>query len=232
MEHITTIPGIGIDLGTTNCCVSIWRNGKSEIVYFNNFNTLPSVVAYTKHDRYIGREAKNQKHINPKNVYYEVKRLIGRKFDDLSVQLDRDLLSYEIASDDKGGILLSSSIDKAFTPEEISAALLSELKLGIEEYLNQPICDVVITTPAYFNDSQREATKIAAKIAGLNCLRIINEPTSAALAYGLEKRSIIDNKEYNILVCDIGGGTTDVSVVNIYDGVFSVLSSAGNSHLG
>jgi len=224
--------GIGIDLGTTNCCVSIWRNGRAEIVYFDNYNTFPSVVAYTKHDKYIGREAKNQQEINPSNVFYEVKRLIGRKFDDPTVHLDNDLLSYEIVAGENGNILLKSSFDRTFTPEEISGTILTELKLGIEEYLGERICDVVITIPAYFNDSQREATKIAAKIAGLNCIRIINEPTAAALAYGLEKRSFIENNEYNILVCDIGGGTTDISIVNIYNGVFSVLSSAGNSRLG
>ncbi len=225
--------GVGIDLGTTNCCISVWRNGKSEIIYNRNYNTFPSVIAYTHNDRYIGTEAKNQKELNPKNVFYEVKRLIGRKFSDHSVQLDIDLLSYELEESSSGGILIKSDIDnKKFTPEELSGALLNYLKQAIEEYLGYEETNVVITIPAYFNDSQREATKTAARISGLNCIRIINEPTAASLAYGLESKSIYSKDEINVLVCDIGGGTTDISIVCISDGIFSVLASAGNSHLG
>lgn len=225
--------GVGIDLGTTNCCVSIWRNGKSEIVPNHSYNTFPSVIAYTHNDKYIGTEAKNQKDLNPKNVFYEIKRLIGHKFTDKSVQLDRDLLSYDIEESEDGGILIKSDInDRKFTPEELSASLLNNLKIEIEDYLGYEVTDVVITIPAYFNDSQREATKTAAQIAGLNCIRIINEPTAASLAYGFESKSIFSESEIIVLVCDIGGGTTDISIVSISDGIFSVLASAGNSHLG
>ncbi len=224
---MTSDIGIGIDLGTTNCCVSIWRNEKHEIVYNGFYNTFPSIIAYTQSERYIGTEAKHQQYLNPKNVFYEVKRLIGKNYSD--AQMDLELLSYNVTHDENNKIQIKSDFDKYYYPEEISGALLSYLKTATENYLNMAISNVVITIPAYFNDAQREATRIAAEIAGLNCIRIINEPTAAVLAYGLQNST---NKDFNVLVCDIGGGTTDISLVNISNNVFDVLASSGNSHLG
>ena len=297
---------IGIDLGTTNTCASIWRNNNLEIIpdeYGNR--TIPSFVAFTHKSRYIGNDAKNQKELNPKNVFYEVKRLIGRKITDNSVIQDAEFLTYNIGTDDNNNILLSSELGKQYTPEEISAMILTKVKLMACEYLKEDVVKAIITVPAYFNDSQRQATKDAAAIAGLECIRIINEPTSAALAYGLLNRSINKklvnsqgnntttttnsegnssistvnsegngsistinsegngtttttnsegngtttttnsegngsistinsegNSSINVVVYDLGGGTLDVSILNINNGIFEVLSSVGNTHLG
>jgi molecular chaperone DnaK (HSP70) len=227
---------VGIDLGTTNSCVGIWRNKNLEIIpdqYGNR--TIPSVVAFGKRSKFVGREAKNQSEINPENCFYEVKRLIGRKLKDETVQNDLEFLTYGLAEDEEGNVLLKtdgSSMKDFYTPEEISAMVLTKLKGMAEDYLKRPVTKAVITVPAYFTDSQREATKDAAKIASLNLVRIINEPTAAALAYGLEKSSAYKGDDMNVLVYDIGGGTTDVSILNICDGMFHVLSSSGNTHLG
>ena len=226
---------VGIDLGTSNSAITIWRNNKCEVIPNpQGTNTIPSMVAFTNSMRYIGQEAKNQSELNSQNVFYEVKRLMGRKFTDISVQQDLEFLTYKIESDADNNILISNNInpEKKYTPEEISAMILYELKTMAITYLKQDITKAIITVPAYFNDSQRQATKDAAIIAGLECVRIINEPTSAALAYGLYNRSLINDKSLNVLVYDFGGGTLDVSVLNITDGLFEVLGSAGNTHLG
>ncbi|QKF94050.1 Hsp70 protein [Fadolivirus algeromassiliense] len=227
---------VGIDLGTTNSCISIWRKNNLEIIpdIFGN-RTIPSVVAFTQKSKYIGREAKKQIEINPENTFYEVKRLIGRKYDDETVMNDMQFMTYEITKDEQCNVLLKSKLTtkkNIFTPEEISAMLLIELKHMAEDYLMKKVTKAVITVPAYFNDAQRQATKDAAKIAGLDCLRIINEPTAAALAYGLQKASVHKNKDMNVLVYDLGGGTLDCSLLNISNGVFQVLGSSGNTHLG
>lgn len=227
---------LGIDLGTTNSAIVVWRNNNYEIIpdEFGN-NTIPSIVAFTNKSRYIGQDAKNQTELNPKNVFYEVKRLIGRKITDQSVINDQEFLTYDISGDEDGNILLHTDFNsKKFTPEEISAMILSKLKNMASDYLKCDVTKVVITVPAYFNDSQRQATKDAATIAGLDCIRIINEPTAAALAYGLYNRSLQfkDKNDFNVLVYDFGGGTLDVSVLNISNGLFEVLASVGNTHLG
>jgi molecular chaperone DnaK (HSP70) len=232
---------IGIDLGTTNSCVSVWRNKNLEIIpdeYGNR--TIPSIVSFTAKNRYIGVEAKNQLELNPENTYYEVKRIIGRKIDDDSVKNDLPFLSYSLCTSDendkdKDNIMLKCSArgrKQLLTPEEISANVLMKLKNMATSYLQREVDQAVITVPAYFNDAQRQATKDAATISGLDCVRIINEPTSAALAYGLEKLSINKDQDINVIVYDLGGGTLDVSLLNIADGVFEVLASTGNTHLG
>lgn len=227
---------IGIDLGTTNTCISIWQDGQAEIIpdEFGN-KLIPSYVAYTNKNRYIGNDAKKQKDINIKNVFYEVKRLIGRKVNDKYVRREKDLLSYDIISDSNNNILLQPDIKegKSLTPEEISAAILSKAKQIASDYLKKKITKCIITVPAHFNDGQRQATKDAAKIAGLECIRIINEPTAAALAYGLlERTKFGEKKTKTILVYDFGGGTLDVSILTIDSGIFSVLGSSGNMRLG
>ena len=226
----------GIDLGTTNSCIAIWRNQNLEIIpdEFGN-RTIPSIVSFTNFTNYYGIEAKNQLHLNPENTFYEVKRLIGRKIDDPVVQTEIPLLSYKIINDDSNNIRLKANLSQRreiFSPEEISSFILIKLKTMAEAYLKSKIEKVVISVPAYFNDSQREATKDAATIAGLQCVRIINEPTASALAYGLEKISINRGKDINVMVYDLGGGTLDVSILNIADGMFQVLASTGNTHLG
>jgi molecular chaperone DnaK (HSP70) len=233
-------PIVGIDLGTTNSCVSIWRNKNLEIIpdEFGN-RTIPSIVAFTNKTRYIGQDAKNQKELNPENVFYEVKRLIGRKIDDVSVTNDLELFTYKLEGDKENNILLASDIhnQKKFTPEEISAMILTKLKNMATDYLKQEITKAVITVPAYFNDAQRQATKDAASISGLECVRIINEPTAAALAYGLMNMSLHkkinkEAKDINVVVYDFGGGTLDTTLLTISDGIFEVLASSGNTHLG
>jgi len=227
---------VGIDLGTTNSCVSIWRNNNLEIVPDHyGYRTIPSIVAFTNRSKYVGREAKNQTDINPENTYYEVKRLIGRKFSDESVQNDVPFMTYGIDADEHGNVILKSDLSnrkKKITPEEISSHVLMELKYMAEDYLKKEVSKAVITVPAYFNDSQRQATKDAAQIAGLDCVRIINEPTAAALTYGLQRLSKNKDDDINVLVYDLGGGTLDVSLLNISDGLFEVLGSSGNTHLG
>lgn len=222
---------IGIDLGTTNSCVAIWRKNNLEIItdmYGNR--TIPSVVAYSPKSKYVGNDAKKQVELNPENTFYEVKRLIGRKFDDETVKNDQEFLSYTICPDDQNNVILKSkNYYKTFiTPEEIASNILMELKHMAENYLNQDISKVVVTVPAYFGDSQRQATKDACQIAGLECVRIINEPTAAALAYGFDKRT----DDVNIIIYDLGGGTLDVSLLNVSNGIFQVLGSSGNTHLG
>lgn len=227
---------IGIDLGTTNTCVGIWRNESLEIIpdeYGNR--TIPSFVAYTNINRYIGLGAKNQKDLNPTNVFYEVKRLIGRKIDDPLVIKEKELLSYKIGADKHENIILVPELTnkKVFTPEEISAAILTKAKYMASNYLKQKITKCVITVPAYFNDGQRHATKDASLIAGLECIRIINEPTAAALAYGLLQRTrTLEITKKTVIVYDFGGGTLDVSLMKIEGGMFEVLSSCGNTRMG
>jgi len=227
MEYI-----VGIDLGTTNSCVAIWRNNDVEIIpdeYGNK--TIPSYVAYTNVNRYVGIDAKNQSELNPENVFYEVKRLIGRKYDDPMVNKERRFLSYDIDESNRN-IKLVSKIknNELFTPEEIQAAILMKLKNMASTYLKTPVTKAIITIPANFNDGQRQATKDAAMIAGIDCLRFINEPTAAGLAYGLMQRS--DSKEMKVIVYDFGGGTLDVTLLNIENGIFEVIASTGNMRLG
>lgn len=225
-------PVVGIDLGTTYSCVGIYKNGRVEIIpnEFGNRIT-PSFVAFTDDERLIGEAAKNQAHLNPERSIYVVKRLIGRKFSDKEVQRDRKHVSYEVVEKD-GKPYVRTKIpggdSKNYSPEEISAMVLVKMKEIAENYLGQDVKHAVVTVPAYFNDAQRQATKDAGAISGLDILRIINEPTAAAIAYGLDKKS----SEENILVFDLGGGTFDVSLLTIDGGVFEVLATAGDTHLG
>ena len=219
---------VGIDLGTTNSVVAVMEGGKpSVIANAEGFRTTPSVVAYTKNgDRLVGQIAKRQAVINPDNTFYSVKRFIGRKSDEVSEELKQ--VSYIVKTDTKGNIKLECpALKKDFSSEEMSAEVLRKLATDASAYLGETITQAVITVPAYFNDSQRQATKDAGRIAGLEVLRIINEPTAASLAYGLDKK----NNE-TILVFDLGGGTFDVSVLEVGDGVFEVLSTSGDTHLG
>jgi len=228
-EKLGTI--IGIDLGTTYSCVGVYKNGKTEIIANDQGNRItPSYVAFTDTERLIGDAAKNQATTNPKRTVYDVKRLIGRNFNDADVQRDAKLFSYDIV-DKNGKPHVSANVGdevKVFSPEEISAMILTKMKETAEAYLGKPVKHAVVTVPAYFNDAQRQATKDAGTIAGLNVVRIINEPTAAAIAYGLNKKG----KEQNILVFDLGGGTFDVSILAIDNGVFEVLSTSGDTHLG
>ena len=218
---------IGIDLGTTNSAVAYMVAGKPEVIANVEGNrTTPSVVAINKKgERLVGQVAQRQRVTNAKNTIYGVKRLIGRKFTDKEVQKDHDIMPYEIVK--KGDGVAVKMGDKEYTPEEVSAMILSKLKADAEAFLGEKVTEAVITVPAYFDDSQRQATKDAGKIAGLEVKRIINEPTAAALAYGLEK-----GKEEKIAVFDLGGGTFDVSILELGDGVFEVKSTNGDTHLG
>jgi molecular chaperone DnaK len=219
---------VGIDLGTTNSVVAVMEGGKPSVIQnAEGFRTTPSVVAYTKNgDRLVGQIAKRQAVINPDNTFYSVKRFIGRRSDEVSDELKK--VSYIVKNDSNGNIKLECpSLKKDFSSEEISAEVLRKLVDDASKYLGEQVKQAVITVPAYFNDSQRQATKDAGKIAGLEVLRIINEPTAASLAYGLDKK----NNE-TILVFDLGGGTFDVSVLEVGDGVFEVLSTSGDTQLG
>lgn len=220
---------IGIDLGTTNSAMAVMQSGKPEIIANSEGNrTTPSVVAVNKNgERLAGQVARRQQVTNPKNTIYEVKRLIGRNWNDKEVQRDLKLMGYEIVKSGNG--VKVKMADKEYSPEEISAMILGKLKSDAESFLGDKVSEAVITVPAYFDDSQRQATKDAGKIAGLEVKRIINEPTAAALAYGLDKGKKKDEK---IAVYDLGGGTFDVSILELGEGVFEVKSTNGDTHLG
>jgi L1 cell adhesion molecule like protein len=223
---------IGIDLGTTYSCVGVWQNDRVEIIANDQGNrTTPSYVGFTETERMVGDAAKNQAAMNPLNTVFDAKRLIGRRFSDKQVQSDLKTFSYKvIGKDDKPIIKVNhKNEDKEFQPEEISAMVLTKMKEIAESYLGKKVKNAVVTVPAYFNDAQRASTKDAGAIAGLNIIRIINEPTAAAIAYGLDKKS---EKEKNILIFDLGGGTFDVSILNIEEGIFEVKATAGDTHLG
>merc|ERR1712004_453709 len=225
---------IGIDLGTTYSCVGVFQHGKVEVLANDQGNrTTPSYVAFTDTERLIGDAAKNQVAMNPVNTVFDAKRLIGRKFEDETVQRDMKLWPFKVVKDSSGKPKLEVEFkceNKNFTPEEISSMVLTKMKETAEAHLGHTVRDAVVTVPAYFNDAQRQATKDAGVIAGLNVLRIINEPTAAAIAYGLDKKK--GQKESNVLIFDLGGGTFDVSILSIEDGVFEVKSTAGDTHLG
>nr|UNE55966.1 heat shock protein 68 transcript variant X3 [Paroster macrosturtensis] len=224
---------IGIDLGTTYSCVGVWEHGKVEIIANDQGNrTTPSYVAFTENERLIGDAAKNQVAMNPNNTVFDAKRLIGRKYTDDKIKDDMKHWPFKVVNDSgKPKIQVQYKCDtKTFTPEEISSMVLTKMRETAEAYLGGTVRDAVITVPAYFNDSQRQATKDAGVIAGLNVLRIINEPTAAALAYGLDKNL---KGEKNVLIFDLGGGTFDVSILTIDEGsLFEVKATAGDTHLG
>ena len=224
-------PVIGIDLGTTYSCVGIFKNGRVEIIPNELGNRItPSQVAFTDDEKLVGEAAKNQAASNPLRTVYVVKRLVGRNFDDKEVQRDLKYLSYKIVSKSgKPYIKIETTHgEKQMSPEEISAMILVKMKEVAEAYLGKEVKYAVVTVPAYFNDAQRTATKDAGVIAGLEVLRIINEPTAAAIAYGMDKKS----GEKTIVVFDLGGGTFDVSLLTIDNGVFEVVATAGDTHLG
>ncbi|GAB1227730.1 hypothetical protein ENUP19_0353G0026 [Entamoeba nuttalli] len=225
--------GIGIDLGTTYSCVGIWQNDRVEIIANDQGNrTTPSYVGFTDTERLIGDAAKNQIGMNVKNTVFDAKRMIGRRFSDPTIQNDMKHWSFEVVDDGHDKPLIEVEYKgevKRFTPEEISSMVLSKMKETAETFVGKEIKNAVITCPAYFNDSQRQATKDAGTIAGMNVMRIINEPTAAAIAYGLDKKS---SGEKKVLIFDLGGGTFDVSVLAIEEGVFEVKATNGDTHLG
>lgn len=226
-------PAIGIDLGTTYSCVGVWQNSRTEIIANDQGNrTTPSYVAFTDEERLIGDSAKNQASMNPTNTIHDAKRLVGRTFDDHHVQADAKTWGFKVVNDgnNKPKIRVEhKGEEKDFFAEEISAMILTKMKEIAETYLGEEVKDAVITVPAYFGDNQRQATKDAGVIAGLNVLRIINEPTAAAIAYGMDNKC---EKEKNVLIFDCGGGTHDCTMLSIEDGVFEVKATAGDSHLG
>jgi endoplasmic reticulum chaperone BiP len=229
-ENIGTI--VGIDLGTTYSCVGVFKNGRVEIIANDQGNRItPSYVAFMDGgERLVGDAAKNQATINPENTVFDVKRLIGRKFSDKSVQADKKLVPYEIVSDNDKPMIQVTQNGKTskFAPEEVSAMILQKMKITAETFLGSNVNRAVVTVPAYFNDAQKQATKDAGTIAGLKVERILNEPTAAAIAYGLDKTG----SESNVLVYDLGGGTFDVTLLTIDNGVFEVLATNGDTHLG
>jgi L1 cell adhesion molecule like protein len=224
---------IGIDLGTTFSAVGVMRGGKVDIIANDQGNrTTPSYVAFTSEERLIGDSARNQAALNSQNTIFDAKRLIGKKFNDPQVQSDMKHWPFRVAAGDGNKCVIHADFKnepKIFQPEEISSMILSKMKDTAEQYLGETVTDAVITVPAYFNDSQRQATKDAGAIAGLNVLRIINEPTAAAIAYGLNNKTAT---EQNVLIFDLGGGTFDVSLLSIDDGIFEVKATAGDTHLG
>ena len=227
-------PAIGIDLGTTYSCVGVWQNGKVDIVPNDmGERTTPSYVAFTDTERLVGDAAKNQITRNPTNTVFDAKRLIGRKYEDREVQGDMKLWPFKVVKDPKSDrpqvCIKYQKQEKKFFAEEISAMVLQKLKQTANDFLGKEVKDAIITVPAYFNDSQRQATKDAGTISGLNVLRIINEPTAAAIAYGLDKKY---KTERNVLIFDLGGGTFDVSLLTLEDGLFEVKATNGNTHLG
>src|SRR5918911_3179563 len=219
---------VGIDLGTTNSVIAVMEAGEPVVIpNAEGGRTTPSVVAFTKSgERLVGQLARRQAAVNPENTVYSIKRFMGRKYSE--VESERKIVPYKVASgkDDRVVIQVPNA-SKELTPEEISAMILQKLKADAEAYLGEKVTDAVITVPAYFNDSQRQATKNAGQISGLNVLRIINEPTAASLAYGLDKK-----ENETILVFDLGGGTYDVSILDVGEGVFEVKSTNGDTHLG
>jgi L1 cell adhesion molecule like protein len=224
---------IGIDLGTTYSCVGIWKDNQVEIIANDQGSrTTPSYVAFTDNERLVGQSAKNQAGSNPINTIFDAKRLIGRKYSESTTQSDLKHFPFNVKPDSQDRPIITAnykSEQKEFKPEEISAMVLSKMKETAEEYLGKKVDSAVITVPAYFNDAQRQSTKDAGAIAGLNVLRIINEPTAAAIAYGLDKSS---DGEKIILIADVGGGTTDFSLLSIDEGIFEVKATAGDCHLG
>lgn len=230
-----SVDAIGIDLGTTYSCVGIYQNDRVEIIANDQGNrTTPSYVSFTDTERLIGDAAKSQVAMNVTNTVFDAKRLIGRKFSDASVQSDMKHFPYKVYSGDNDKPMIEVQYKeetKHFSSEEISAMILTKMKNIAEDYLGHEVKNAVITVPAYFNDSQRQATKDAGKISGLNILRIINEPTAAAIAYGLDKKDSNDG-EKTILIYDLGGGTFDTSLLSIDEGIFEVLATAGDTHLG
>ena len=227
-------PAIGIDLGTTYSCVGVWQNGKVDIIPNDmGERTTPSYVAFTDTERLVGDAAKNQVTRNPNNTVFDAKRLIGRKYEEREVQDDIKLWPFKVVKDPKSDRpqiqIVYQKQEKKFFAEEISAMVLQKLKQTATDFLGKEVKDAIVTVPAYFNDSQRQATKDAGTISGLNVLRIINEPTAAAIAYGLDKKS---TKEENVLIFDLGGGTFDVSLLSLEDGLFEVKATNGNTHLG
>src|SRR6186997_2663599 len=218
---------IGIDLGTTNSCMAVLEGGEPTVIpNAEGGRTTPSVVAFTKDgQRLVGAPAKRQQVTNPQNTVFSIKRFMGRKFEEVSEEMK--IVPYEVVKGPGEDVRVKAE-DKEYAPPEISAMILQKLKQDAESYLGETVADAVITVPAYFNNAQREATKDAGKIAGLNVLRIINEPTAAALAYGLDK----EGADHTILVFDLGGGTFDVSVLELGEGVFEVKATNGDNHLG
>jgi len=217
---------IGIDLGTTNSCVSVLEGGEPTVINSTEGGrTTPSIVAFTKDgERLVCQPAKRQAVTNPQNTIFSIKRFMGRMFNEVDTEIKE--VPYSVEKGDSGNLVVKAS-GKSYTPPEIGAMVLQKLKQTAEEHLGSSISDAVVTVPAYFNDSQRQATKDAGKIAGLNVLRIINEPTAAALAYGMDKQ-----KDEIIAVFDLGGGTFDISILELGDGVFEVKSTNGDTHLG
>jgi len=230
---MSTATAIGIDLGTTYSCVGVWKNGNVEIIANDmGERTTPSYVSFSETERLIGQAAKNQSARNPENTVFDAKRLIGRKYADPIVTADTKLWPFKVKEGSQGRPVIEVNYKgelRTFFPEQISSMVLGKMKETAENFIGQPINDAVVTVPAYFNDSQRQATKDAGRISKLNVLRIINEPTAAAIAYGLDKQN---EAESNVLIFDLGGGTFDVSLLTIDDGVFEVRATAGDTHLG